>query len=207
MDQRTCERCGRTNDRPRAPICTRCKKSLDNAKARGTIAPEPFDNFDCAWCGKNCTRGADVPPHAAKFCSPEHKKLWHYANVQGPKLREIRAQQRCARALDEWLATPDPNPLSFDLAREASAFGAALLRDPCSYCGVIGGNVDHIDPTSRGGEDDWTNWTGTCHRCNGRKSATPLLLFLGWDRASREFEPWREAVGSLYREDHARRAA
>lgn len=64
-------------------------------------------------------------------------------------------------------------------------YQAALLADPCAYCGVIpavnffGRSVtDHIIPRSVGGEDSWKNATGACNRCNSSKGAIPLLLWL-----------------------------
>jgi 5-methylcytosine-specific restriction endonuclease McrA len=103
MTQRTCDRCGRPNGRPLAPICKRCAKSIENAKRRGTVAPPPFEEFDCAWCAKRCVRGVDVPPHASKFCGRSCKARWHKINVEGRRrkreARRRRAEARLARAM------------------------------------------------------------------------------------------------------------
>ncbi len=42
----------------------------------------------------------------------------------------------------------------------------------CSYCGRPGGEltVDHIQPKSRGGRDDWSNLTSACKTCNNVKN-------------------------------------
>ena len=53
-----------------------------------------------------------------------------------------------------------------------------LLTDPCSYCGGPAGEVDHIQPRSRGGSEGWDNLTAACRACNARKHAMPLLAFL-----------------------------
>lgn len=52
-----------------------------------------------------------------------------------------------------------------------------LRGDPCSYCGQPTTTIDHIEPLSRGGGDDWENLTGACQRCNSSKHTKPML---GW---------------------------
>ena len=54
-----------------------------------------------------------------------------------------------------------------------------LVRlDPCSYCGGLGGEVDHIDAVTKDGTGDWMNLTGACRGCNAGKSTKPLLTAL-----------------------------
>lgn len=52
-----------------------------------------------------------------------------------------------------------------------------FLRDnyTCQYCGK-GNNltIDHIIPTSRGGEDSWENVVTCCVRCNNKKGDKSL---------------------------------
>ncbi len=58
-----------------------------------------------------------------------------------------------------------------------------LNRDPCSYCGApaaVGARstVDHITPTSAGGErKQWINLTAACAKCNREKEDFSLLRF------------------------------
>jgi 5-methylcytosine-specific restriction endonuclease McrA len=55
------------------------------------------------------------------------------------------------------------------------AYAAILLGDPCSYCGGVGGQIDHIEPVARGGSNEWDNLTAACGGCNRRKfTASPL---------------------------------
>jgi 5-methylcytosine-specific restriction endonuclease McrA len=59
------------------------------------------------------------------------------------------------------------------------SFRAVLLRDPCVYCGRQPDTLDHILPRARGGRaDGFENRAPACRRCNQRKGAIPLLLFL-----------------------------
>lgn len=76
------------------------------------------------------------------------------------------------------------------------AWMRVVRADPCAYCGRLPrdtavapgvqppcGTVDHIEPQSRpcrgiGGVHTWLNFTGACGRCNSRKGANSLLMFL-----------------------------
>lgn len=50
----------------------------------------------------------------------------------------------------------------------------------CCYCGSYADTMDHIHPTSRGGEHVWTNVVAACTRCNSNKS-DKLLADIGWE--------------------------
>jgi len=56
-----------------------------------------------------------------------------------------------------------------------------IARDnkECCYCGGLADTVDHILPTSRGGQNVWTNVVAACRRCNSTKS-DKLLDEIGW---------------------------
>jgi 5-methylcytosine-specific restriction endonuclease McrA len=64
-------------------------------------------------------------------------------------------------------------------APAAEPWQDTLRRDPCSYCGVKNPHVDHIVARSRGGEDNWTNYTAACARCNLSKHDYALSTWLG----------------------------
>lgn len=53
-----------------------------------------------------------------------------------------------------------------------------LALDQCAYCDNPCEVIDHVVPLASGGNNDWTNLTAACRKCNQSKSATPLLLFL-----------------------------
>lgn len=148
----------------------------------------------CAHCGDTFTRArwrtqrrycSDVCHHQAKherYSKPENLKR------TTPNVFPLEA----------------PDPLR---GEDVAGYVASLLRDPCAYCGAPSSCIDHIEPQHCGGADDWTNFTASCQRCNARKTVTPLLLFPGWDRAQRAFEPWRAAVASVHRALRERRLA
>lgn len=60
----------------------------------------------------------------------------------------------------------------------AAEYAEIVRLDPCSYCGGPSGEVDHIDPASIVGHNGWENLTAACRRCNARKNASPLLVYL-----------------------------
>jgi len=59
------------------------------------------------------------------------------------------------------------------------------LRDRCAYCGVAlngSGEIDHIIPVSRGGDNSPTNLTLACLTCNRDKHAKTAQEYLTWRR-------------------------
>lgn len=64
--------------------------------------------------------------------------------------------------------------------KEAYAYSLILRNDPCSYCGKTVEKicVDHIDPLSKGGANEWWNLTAACLSCNSSKRDKPLLTHL-----------------------------
>ncbi len=48
---------------------------------------------------------------------------------------------------------------------------AVFVRDGhrCQYCGASAESIDHVVPTSRGGEHVWENVVASCRRCNSAK--------------------------------------
>jgi 5-methylcytosine-specific restriction endonuclease McrA len=94
----------------------------------------------------------------------EYVRRWNAENQDRLKTYAVRYKQWQRRLIDL-------DPESWDRAVE-------LQRDPCAYCGGPAGEVDHIVPVSRGGENHWSNPTAACRSCNARKHATPMLHFL-----------------------------
>lgn len=49
--------------------------------------------------------------------------------------------------------------------------GGVLRRDEytCMYCGRRAHTIDHVLPTSRGGENTWENTVASCLSCNNKK--------------------------------------
>ena len=87
--------------------------------------------------------------------------------------------------------------------REWSKRWREIVRaDPCAWCGGAGGAVDHIAPQSRcrpGRRKSWTNLTGACADCNGRRGDAPVLQWLA------DPETARTAAEATRRGDEPRR--
>lgn len=64
-----------------------------------------------------------------------------------------------------------------------ASYARVLSGDPCSYCGTVPEQIDHIVPLARGGDHAWDNLTAACGHCNTSKHARPLLSFL-WHRSA-----------------------
>lgn len=67
---------------------------------------------------------------------------------------------------------------------------AVFVRDghTCQYCGSGAENIDHVVPTSRGGEHAWENVVACCRRCNTAKEDR-LLHETGLALASKPVAP------------------
>jgi 5-methylcytosine-specific restriction endonuclease McrA len=72
-----------------------------------------------------------------------------------------------------------------------------LMRDEftCQYCGKhltsTTGTIDHVLPTSRGGQHDWRNVVAACKACNGKKDdRTPKEAGMSLKR--KPFTPTRD---------------
>ena len=61
---------------------------------------------------------------------------------------------------------------------EAAEYASLIERDPCSYCGAPATQIDHIEPVTRGGSNEWYNLTAACKACNSGKRDKPLLIWL-----------------------------
>jgi len=54
----------------------------------------------------------------------------------------------------------------------------AEMGDRCLYCGVGGGEVDHVIPIARGGGHEISNLAPACRGCNRRKNRKTPSEFL-----------------------------
>lgn len=88
-----------------------------------------------------------------------------YSRTEKGRLRALAAGHARRALLREDVA-PDPYWL------------AVLRKDPCSYCGGFGGEIDHIVPLKRGGTNADDNLAAACRSCNARKAARPLWRYL-----------------------------
>jgi 5-methylcytosine-specific restriction endonuclease McrA len=65
-----------------------------------------------------------------------------------------------------------------DVDEIARGYLSAIANDPCAYCGGLADTVDHKQPLSRGGSNEWWNLTAACRSCNSRKHNKTVEEFL-----------------------------
>jgi 5-methylcytosine-specific restriction endonuclease McrA len=124
-------------------------------------------------------RSADDPEFNSRRAARqrERRRLGLIRHRPGTKERKRDRQRAFRQANPEWaraqklLRRAGYSPVSEDVV-------ALLMRDPCAYCGGLGGTIDHITPIIDGGTNDDDNLTAACRSCNGRKSDRDLLTFL-----------------------------
>jgi hypothetical protein len=209
MDSGKCEWCGTKFPltRPdRRYCCDQHQRNASNARARKRKQVDLI----CDNCG-NTYRAYPYPRSKERkryYCSPGcqyEARRWRLIQVTsvpipwrdcancGKRFISRNGHHYCANCYVPGPTTP--------LTDEE----AMIAYDPCAFCGqrpAKNGSgakgIDHIHPTSKGGGDEWANWTACCHRCNGQKGELPLLGYLLW----RQLQPVRlqmERVNALRR--------
>lgn len=116
------------------------------------------------------------------------KRAWSLRNrdkIAAKSRRLHKGRDKVARAAGQraWKAANAERVAAADRQRKEERraqreYIAVLSADPCSYCGGVAEQIDHIVPFSQGGTGDWHNLTAACRSCNVRKNARALLWFL-----------------------------
>ncbi len=101
----------------------------------------------------------------------KNKRIWNAANPD--KIRANDAKRRASIMVDVSNA-----PTAKQLA--------ALMLDPCVYCGEPSEHADHVIPLSRGGTHDIDNLVPACSKCNLSKgSKLPAVEWHGRKRTTK----------------------
>lgn len=151
-------------------------------RPRITLAPDELK--ECRGCGES------LPPSSFTRESRAVDGLRRQCNqcISAERRRREAADPEAARA------TRRRNNLRnrVGLDDETIAWADVLLRDPCSYCGGPATTLDHIVP---GGDNDHTNLTPACARCNSSKGKRSLLMaLLGFNGYWLEVPPGAQIV-------------
>jgi 5-methylcytosine-specific restriction endonuclease McrA len=137
--------------------------------------------------GKHSYLAGRVGTYRMMIRSGDARNVREAVKMLAVKRREWLAQQTAQRA--EWLGrqvrTQVPCGYERALLRKKEIVRAEM-GDVCRYCGAPGSRVvEHMVPTSRGGDHRRKNLTISCSRCNGEKGKkTPA-----------EWQQWRLARG------------
>ena len=69
-----------------------------------------------------------------------------------------------------------------------AAWMVAMRKLPCHYCWEApGGTIDHIKPTSKGGQSVPENCVPSCGPCNSWRKSRPYEWFKQWGWKQRQF--------------------
>ena len=122
----------------------------------------------CAGCGSTFIVEHRLQKHCSTACT---------VNVAGRKWRARHRGTRkgiATQRLRSWQNTSRTRGWPAD-DEATCTYVRILALDPCAYCGGKSDEIDHIDPD---GNNEWTNLTAICKRCNRSKMRKSLLLSL-----------------------------
>jgi 5-methylcytosine-specific restriction endonuclease McrA len=132
---------------------------------------------ECAICGKALAPGRQ----RKKYCSEKCYRVKRASYVDGQRqwAREAYITNKYGFRDRRIASAKQHGRHAFKKSdSETRRFARVVLRDPCVYCGERGGTLDHIEPTSLGGANHWSNMASACALCNSSKRHTRLLLYL-----------------------------
>src|ERR671926_431289 len=112
-----------------------------------------------------------------KRCKRGHERSPENVRANGtckPCQRDIEAERAAAKREQEGRTKREPDPLRFPCGHER----AGNLRPGRTDCAARSEAVDHIEPSSAGGPNHWSNYTPACKPCNSAKPAHPLLQWM-----------------------------
>lgn len=131
-----------------------------------------------------------LAPEEADRRNRESRRRWRLRNPD--KVREINRRwadnrsDNAKRAANARIRKERPRPVLQDPEGRVEYIDV-LKQDPCCYCGASPvSTIDHIEPVSKGGPDDWWNLTAACLPCNQAKKTKSVLEFLLWRREHEE---------------------
>lgn len=108
------------------------------------------------------------------WCSRHYQRWRKYGDpLAGPAFRRHRG-----KGLPKWAYWQRRDEQRAAADKDLLEYVEILRSDPCAYCSGPTEHIDHIVPVARGGQLEIENVTAACARCNMKKSATSLLMFL-----------------------------
>lgn len=148
--------------------CVECKRARDLQYSRDHAAVGIARATK--WNAKNkerraeiCRRSYDVNIEKIKESRPKRFRSWYYTNHETVKASK-RVRQNRRRAL---LASAKGDFTCEDVSNIRS-----MQNDKCALCRVVlngGGQIDHITPISKGGNNYSRNIQLLCNFCNASK--------------------------------------
>jgi 5-methylcytosine-specific restriction endonuclease McrA len=179
-----CTKCGQRKERHDFYACSKSKSGI-RPRCKACMREYEVQNADRIAAYKAEYRLKNAAELARKTrewvrANPERVRL---KNKNKTELQRAADKERIRRWKmenpDRWRALRRKHKWLRSGADAESAEYAEIVRaDPCSYCGGVGGTVDHIVPLDQGGRHHWSNFTGACAWCNKSKHTTSAILFM-----------------------------
>jgi hypothetical protein len=114
-------------------------------------------NILCEWCGQNVVTGR----RSQRFCSAEHRTLWHSKNLNVRGKAKERVRGTIYRA--------QRKGIEFSITRE---YAYALVRSRCYICGGIeSSGIVGLDRIDNDEGYTYSNTVACCGHCNTCKNA------------------------------------
>lgn len=123
---------------------------------------------------KTCHIVGCEAPHFSRYKCRDHYRQWHHElnrDERNARMRQHYRDNRIYYAVKTIQRQRASEKLSKEDRDIAVEYRKAIESDPCTYCGGLGENTDHIFPVAKGGSDHWWNLVRACERCNKRKAA------------------------------------
>lgn len=98
--------------------------------------------------------------------------------------RTVTQRFRAAKGISANRSAYDARRRRVSHDTETRQYVRLVRNDPCAICGHLArageerNAIDHIQSLRDHGQDDWTNMTCLCRRCNASKKDRPLLLWM-----------------------------
>jgi len=135
------------------------------ARKRERMASDPVYREKCLSANK-----AAVEKYRRKNLAlfAERVRSWQERNKEKRRVYAIRATHKRRVAVGRRY-----------LSREEIADRLALFGHRCAYCGTAGKmELDHLNPVSRGGDNDPENIVPACKSCNSSKHDASIVFWL-----------------------------
>lgn len=158
--------------------CTKCGQIKNLSEFNKRASSKDGFRFSCRDCDrevralykKKSRQGLIKTKFVPYALLPEHRKEQRRASARKWN-KENKAKRTLAMAKRRALQKGNGCFLVTD------AEIAKMQKSPCAYCGLSGGEIDHVVPLTKGGTHSIGNLAPCCRSCNSSKNN---LLLMQW---------------------------
>lgn len=151
------------------------ERMRETARSRYHADPERAREQNRRWVADNLEKRREIVRRSDERNRDKRRAYnrW-YAAQRKEQTRERQREWKAANP--EWVRSQ--NAARRVACAQTRDYTLTLSFDPCCYCGAPTDEIDHIDPISRGGANQWENLTASCKACNRAKSNRALLAWM-----------------------------